>query len=150
MRNLWEGGYQGEGYLRKSKEMLSNGLRKNWQVNAILRMLESTALNAITDGTCTEYNTTNFRTSGNFRSRSRFAGVRSKTFASQTQYDFYIALRTDILIRHFGAERLGEVLHCKSTTVPIQPVCDGVAYVGLVQNWLRSKSFASDPCEAAS
>ena len=54
LRNLWEGGYQGEGYLRKTKGTLSNGLRKNWQVNSMERMLESTALDVITDRTCTD------------------------------------------------------------------------------------------------
>ena len=33
IRNLWEGGYVGEGYLRIIKPYLSNGLRKNWQKN---------------------------------------------------------------------------------------------------------------------
>jgi hypothetical protein len=28
IRNLWEGGYQGEGYLRKAKPRLANGLKK--------------------------------------------------------------------------------------------------------------------------
>jgi hypothetical protein len=54
LRNVWEGGYQGEGYLRKTKRTLSNGLRKNWQVNSMERMLESTALDVITDRTCTD------------------------------------------------------------------------------------------------
>ena len=80
LRNLWEGGYQGEGYLRKSKEMLSNGLRKNWQVNAILRMLESTALNAITDATCAEYNNYEESTTGerNFHVYSGLGGFHRK------------------------------------------------------------------------
>jgi hypothetical protein len=54
LRNVWEGGYQEEGYLRKTKRTLSNGLRKNWQVNSMERMLESTALDVITDRTCTD------------------------------------------------------------------------------------------------
>jgi hypothetical protein len=35
LRNLWEGGYQGEGNLRKTKGTLSNRLQKNWQVNSM-------------------------------------------------------------------------------------------------------------------
>ena len=33
--NLWEGSYQGEGYLRIAKKHLKTGVRKNWMLNAL-------------------------------------------------------------------------------------------------------------------
>ena len=55
LRNLWEGGYQGEGFLHKTKPVLKQDLRKNWEANTLKRMLESTALEVITDKTCPEF-----------------------------------------------------------------------------------------------
>ena len=63
LRNLWEGGYQGEGYLRKTKTTLNQGLRTNWQVNSLQRMLELTAMDIITERTCLQFQRYNARSS---------------------------------------------------------------------------------------
>ena len=34
-RNIWEGGIEGEGFLRKYKGELKNGLKHNWQIWSI-------------------------------------------------------------------------------------------------------------------
>ena len=54
IRNLWEGGYQGEGYLRKAKPKLANGLKTNWQVNTAKGMLQSTSLDVLVEERCPE------------------------------------------------------------------------------------------------
>ena len=41
LRNFWEGGNQGEGILRHVKPEITMGLRKNWQVNLIQRVLHT-------------------------------------------------------------------------------------------------------------
>ena len=54
LKNLWEGGYQGEGYLQFTKPLLKQGVRKNWQSNTLKKLLELTALEVITNKTCPE------------------------------------------------------------------------------------------------
>ena len=52
LRNLWEGGYQGEGYLRVMKPNLMNGLRKNWQGNILKKMLCQKSLEMVLETAC--------------------------------------------------------------------------------------------------
>ena len=40
-RNIWEGGIEGEGFLRKYKSELKNGLKHNWQIWTIKNLLQS-------------------------------------------------------------------------------------------------------------
>ena len=40
LRNLWEGSYQGEGYLRVAKKHMKTGLRGNWTFNALKKILQ--------------------------------------------------------------------------------------------------------------
>ena len=47
LRNLWEGGHQGEGILRFVKSELNMGLRKGWQKSLLVRMLRTKALEEI-------------------------------------------------------------------------------------------------------
>lgn len=44
-RNIWEGGIEGEGYLRKYKRELKHGLKMNWQIYAIKNLLQSNVFN---------------------------------------------------------------------------------------------------------
>jgi hypothetical protein len=44
IRNIWEGAVQGEGYIRKIKPLLSSGLRKNWQVAKMKKLLQQDSL----------------------------------------------------------------------------------------------------------
>jgi hypothetical protein len=62
IRNLWEGGYQGEGYLRKTKPRLANGLKKNWQVITARGMLQSTSLDVLVEERCPEISSNKERT----------------------------------------------------------------------------------------
>jgi hypothetical protein len=39
MRNMWEGGLEGEGFLRSFKRELRNGLKPKWQIWAITNLL---------------------------------------------------------------------------------------------------------------
>ena len=38
--NLWEGSYQGEGFLRIAKKHVKKGIRGNWQINALNNMMK--------------------------------------------------------------------------------------------------------------
>ena len=40
LKNIWEGGYIGEGYLRIRKPHMKRGLRKNWEQNIHRGVLE--------------------------------------------------------------------------------------------------------------
>ena len=40
LRNLWEGSYQGEGYLRIAKKHMKTGLRGNWEYNTMKKVLQ--------------------------------------------------------------------------------------------------------------
>lgn len=44
LRNLWEGGYQGEGVLRYVKSEASYGMRKNWQCRLVERVLDTKSI----------------------------------------------------------------------------------------------------------
>lgn len=44
LRNLWEGGYQGEGILRYVKQEANHGMRKNWQCRLVERVLETKSI----------------------------------------------------------------------------------------------------------
>lgn len=48
LRNLWEGGYLGEGFLRLAKPEIGMGYRKNWSVNALLRIYREKSLKQLT------------------------------------------------------------------------------------------------------
>ena len=51
IRNLWEGNFCGEGYIRMVKPEMVGGFRKNWQVNLLNRlMLNRGMLHAKGDG----------------------------------------------------------------------------------------------------
>ena len=39
LRNIWEGGVEGEGFLRKYKKELKHGLRPQWQMYSIVNLL---------------------------------------------------------------------------------------------------------------
>ena len=39
MRNMWEGGVEGEGFLRSFKRELRNGLKPNWQIWSVTNLL---------------------------------------------------------------------------------------------------------------
>ena len=41
LRNLWEGSYQGEGYLQIAKKHMKTGLRGNWTFNALKKILQA-------------------------------------------------------------------------------------------------------------
>jgi len=47
IRNIWEGATQGEGFIRVIKPELSAGLRKNWQVSKMKKLLQQNALNML-------------------------------------------------------------------------------------------------------
>ena len=47
IRNIWEGAVQGEGYIRKIKPELSSGLRKNWQVAKMKKLLQRFSLDML-------------------------------------------------------------------------------------------------------
>jgi hypothetical protein len=44
LRNFWEGGFGGEGYLRLMKPQITMGLRKNWQQNLMKKLFRNMAL----------------------------------------------------------------------------------------------------------
>lgn len=44
LRNLWEGGIAGEGFIRKAKPKINTGLRKNWAENTMALLLQQQAL----------------------------------------------------------------------------------------------------------
>jgi hypothetical protein len=44
LRNFWEGGFKGEGYLRFMKQEITMGLRLNWQVNLLKRLFRRIAM----------------------------------------------------------------------------------------------------------
>ena len=54
--NLWEGSYQGEGYLRIAKKHLKTGVRKNWMINAMRKIMRDKAYQNIMGN---EYSETN-------------------------------------------------------------------------------------------
>jgi hypothetical protein len=47
LRNFWEGGFKGEGYLRLMKPQITMGLRKNWQPNLMRRLLRNMAFSRL-------------------------------------------------------------------------------------------------------
>ena len=47
LRELWEGGYKGEGYLRFLKPQLNQGFRANWHVNCMKNLLAMKAFDSI-------------------------------------------------------------------------------------------------------
>lgn len=47
LRHMYEGGYQGEGYLRHAKPKLQHGLRKNWQANVLKNLLKTGAMEIV-------------------------------------------------------------------------------------------------------
>jgi hypothetical protein len=47
LRNLWEGGTKGEGFIRFAKSELNQGLRKNWQENTLSKMLKNETLHTL-------------------------------------------------------------------------------------------------------
>ena len=46
LRNLWEGGYLGEGYIRHIKPHAKHGFRKNWEINLHKNVLKEKFLSA--------------------------------------------------------------------------------------------------------
>jgi hypothetical protein len=46
-RELWEGGYLGEGYLRVVKPTIKNGMRGNWETNLMSNLMKDKALSTI-------------------------------------------------------------------------------------------------------
>jgi hypothetical protein len=46
-RELWEGGYLGEGYLRVVKPTIKNGLRGNWETNLMSNLMKDKSLSLI-------------------------------------------------------------------------------------------------------
>jgi hypothetical protein len=49
LRNFWEGGFKGEGFLRFMKQEITMGLRLNWQVNLLRRMYRRIAMARLLD-----------------------------------------------------------------------------------------------------
>jgi hypothetical protein len=47
VRNIWEGGVEGEGFLRKYKKELKNGLKPQWQIYTIKNLLQRGVFNKI-------------------------------------------------------------------------------------------------------
>jgi hypothetical protein len=49
LRNFWEGGFKGEGFLKFMKQEITMGLRLNWQVNVLRRMYRTMAMAKLLD-----------------------------------------------------------------------------------------------------
>ena len=49
MRNIWEGGEKGEGFLKTVKSHIPNSYTKNWHVNLMTKLLKEKALYALTE-----------------------------------------------------------------------------------------------------
>lgn len=47
LRNLWEGGWRGEGILQKMKPLVTQGLKHKWEGHLLAKMLRSRALDAL-------------------------------------------------------------------------------------------------------
>lgn len=49
LRNIWEGGFQGEGYIQQVKPLINMGLRKKWATSTMKRLLKNGSLEYIID-----------------------------------------------------------------------------------------------------
>ena len=58
LRNIWEGGYIGEGFLRLVKPHITRGLRKNWQKNIHIGILQRKCFNHLCDNYLPQKNIT--------------------------------------------------------------------------------------------
>ena len=120
LRNLWEGSYQGEGYLRIAKKHMKTGLRGNWTFNTLKKVLQEKSffhiLKKYRDEDISNENTTEVF-SGSFYSYKS----RHKAF-----YDYHNGKPLSVI--YFDNNSFGFIFNNGNVFLPIQ--ID--QYIGLI------------------